>query len=59
MGKHSRTLKTLRNIALEYGSSEQPDLALMARELGWTEAEKTSYADAYAGEIGKFIADAR
>ena len=34
MGKHSRTLKTLRNIALEYGSSEQPDLALMARELG-------------------------
>ena len=34
MGKHSRTLKTLRDIALEYGSTEQPDLASMARELG-------------------------
>ena len=32
---------------------------LMARELGWTEAEKARYADAYASEIGKFIADAR
>lgn len=32
---------------------------LMARELGWTEDEKTRYADAYASEIGKFISDAR
>ncbi|ACT93228.1 glycerol-3-phosphate dehydrogenase/oxidase [Dyadobacter fermentans] len=32
---------------------------LMAHELGWTEAEKTRYADAYASEIGQFMADAR
>ena len=34
MGKYMRTLKTLREIALEHGAAEQPDLALMARELG-------------------------
>lgn len=34
MGKYSHTLKTLRAIALEHGAAEQPDLALMARELG-------------------------
>lgn len=34
MGKHLHTLKHLRDIALEYGGAEQPDLALMARELG-------------------------
>jgi predicted metal-dependent enzyme (double-stranded beta helix superfamily) len=34
MGKHSNTLKILRAIALEHGAAEQPDLALMARELG-------------------------
>ncbi|MFC5581747.1 cysteine dioxygenase [Rhodanobacter terrae] len=34
MGKHANTLKTLRAIALEHGAAEQPDLALMARELG-------------------------
>jgi len=34
MGKHSRTIKTLREIALEYGVGEQPDLAAMARALG-------------------------
>ncbi|GGN05504.1 glycerol-3-phosphate dehydrogenase [Dyadobacter beijingensis] len=32
---------------------------LMARELSWTDEEKTRYADAYAEEIGKFISDAR
>lgn len=34
MGKHSRTVKTLRAIALDYGRVERPDLASMARELG-------------------------
>jgi len=34
MGKHSHTLKALREIALNYGSTEQPDLAAMARDLG-------------------------
>jgi predicted metal-dependent enzyme (double-stranded beta helix superfamily) len=34
MGKHVRTLKTLRETAFEYGRAEQPDLASMARELG-------------------------
>jgi predicted metal-dependent enzyme (double-stranded beta helix superfamily) len=34
MGKYLHTLKTLREIALEHGAAEQPDLALMARELG-------------------------
>ena len=34
MGKHSHTLKALREIALEHGVGEQPDLASMARELG-------------------------
>jgi predicted metal-dependent enzyme (double-stranded beta helix superfamily) len=34
MGKYSNTLKSLRAIALEHGAVEQPDLALMARELG-------------------------
>jgi predicted metal-dependent enzyme (double-stranded beta helix superfamily) len=34
MGKYMRTLKTLREIALEHGTAEQPDLASMARELG-------------------------
>ncbi|MBB6189752.1 cysteine dioxygenase family protein [Rhodanobacter sp. MP7CTX1] len=34
MGKYMRTLKTLREIALEHSNVEQPDLASMARELG-------------------------
>jgi predicted metal-dependent enzyme (double-stranded beta helix superfamily) len=34
MGKYMRTLKTLREIALEYSNVQQPDLASMARELG-------------------------
>jgi hypothetical protein len=34
MGKYSRTLKTLRTIALDYGRVAYPDLASMARELG-------------------------
>ncbi|MEP6897641.1 MAG: cysteine dioxygenase family protein [Rhodanobacter sp.] len=34
MGRYSDSLKTLRRIALEYGSVEQPDLATMAREIG-------------------------
>ena len=34
MGKHSHTLKALREIALAYGVGEQPDLAAMARDLG-------------------------
>jgi predicted metal-dependent enzyme (double-stranded beta helix superfamily) len=34
MGRHAHSLKTLRSIALEHGSVEQPDLATMARELG-------------------------
>jgi hypothetical protein len=34
MGKYSRTLKTLRAIALDYGRVERPDLASMARDLG-------------------------
>ena len=34
MGKYLHTLKTLREIALEHGSCDQPDLASMSRELG-------------------------
>ena len=34
MGTYLHTLKALREIALEHGAAEQPDLALMARELG-------------------------
>jgi len=34
MGKYVHSLKTLREIALEYGCVEHPDLASMARELG-------------------------
>ncbi|GAB3789407.1 cysteine dioxygenase [Dyella agri] len=34
MGKYAHSLKTLRDIALEYGRVEHPDLASMARELG-------------------------
>ena len=34
MGKYTHSLKTLRDIALEYGRVEHPDLASMARELG-------------------------
>ncbi|MFK2878673.1 cupin domain-containing protein [Rhodanobacter hydrolyticus] len=34
MGKYMHNLKTLRDIALEYGSVEHPDLATMARDLG-------------------------
>lgn len=34
MGKSMHSLKTLRDIALEYGLVEHPDLASMARELG-------------------------
>lgn len=34
MGKYMRTLKTLREIALEHATVERPDLASMARELG-------------------------
>ncbi len=34
MGKHSNILKTLRTIALDHATMKQPDLALMARELG-------------------------
>lgn len=34
MGKYSRTLKTLRAIALDYGRVERPDMASMARDLG-------------------------
>ncbi|MBN8924530.1 MAG: hypothetical protein BGP10_13060 [Rhodanobacter sp. 68-29] len=34
MGKYVHSLKTLRDIALEYGRIEHPDLATMARELG-------------------------
>jgi predicted metal-dependent enzyme (double-stranded beta helix superfamily) len=34
MGKYLHTLKTLREIALEHGACDQPDLASMARELG-------------------------
>jgi predicted metal-dependent enzyme (double-stranded beta helix superfamily) len=34
MGKPSFTLKTLRRIALDHAAVEQPDLAMMARELG-------------------------
>ena len=32
MGKYTHSLKTLRDIALEYGRVELPDLASMARE---------------------------
>lgn len=34
MRKYTHSLKTLRDIALEHGRVEQPDLASMARELG-------------------------
>jgi predicted metal-dependent enzyme (double-stranded beta helix superfamily) len=34
MGKYLHTLKTMRDIALEYGAAEQPDMASMARDLG-------------------------
>jgi predicted metal-dependent enzyme (double-stranded beta helix superfamily) len=34
MGKYMQTLKTLREIALQHGATDQPDLASMARELG-------------------------
>jgi predicted metal-dependent enzyme (double-stranded beta helix superfamily) len=34
MGRYRNTLKTLRQIALEHSTAAQPDLALMARELG-------------------------
>jgi hypothetical protein len=34
MGKHPHPLKTLRTIALEHGTTGQPDLASMALELG-------------------------
>lgn len=34
MGTHRHILKTLRNIALEHASADQPDLASLARELG-------------------------
>ncbi len=34
MARYLHTLKSLCEIALEHGSAEQPDLALMARELG-------------------------
>ena len=34
MGKRSHTIKALREIALGYGASAQPDLAAMARDLG-------------------------
>ncbi len=34
MGTHQHTLKTLRTIALEHATTEHPDLATMARELG-------------------------
>ena len=34
MGKYIRILRALRDIALEHGCTEQPDLAVMARELG-------------------------
>ncbi|HEX7816762.1 cysteine dioxygenase family protein [Dyella sp.] len=34
MGKHSHTLKALREIALTYSIGSQPDLPAMARELG-------------------------
>ncbi|MEW9625764.1 cysteine dioxygenase [Rhodanobacter geophilus] len=34
MGKYVHSLNTLRDIALEYGRVEHPDLASMARELG-------------------------
>jgi predicted metal-dependent enzyme (double-stranded beta helix superfamily) len=34
MGRYKNTLKTLREIALEYGTANQPDLASMARDMG-------------------------
>ena len=34
MGKYLHTLKNLRDIALEHGAVERPDLASMSRELG-------------------------
>jgi predicted metal-dependent enzyme (double-stranded beta helix superfamily) len=34
MGKQTRILKALREIAVDHGSAAQPDLASMARELG-------------------------
>ena len=34
MGRYKNALKTLRQIALEHATAEQPDLASMARELG-------------------------
>ncbi|MHB1057947.1 MAG: cysteine dioxygenase [Rhodanobacter sp.] len=42
MGKYKNTLKTLRAIALEHAADAQPDLALMARELGRVVHQETS-----------------
>jgi predicted metal-dependent enzyme (double-stranded beta helix superfamily) len=57
MGKYLHTLKTLREIALEHGAAEQPDLASMARELGRvvhqdTEALTTRFAPLRARNHG-------
>ena len=43
MGKYMHSLKILRDIALEYGRVEHPDLASMARELG-----RVVHQDAFA-----------
>ena len=48
MGKYTHGLKSLRDIALEYGCVAQPDLAAMARELGRVAHQ---HADALADRL--------